>query len=707
MRAYTSVLARVEPTMTFAPATDEPEDRAGADVASRIVQVIEQEVNVRMVRQKLAPTSSYCSTAWIEVGYDPDPRWGEVFIPHEHCLECGDVSAPSQDGTCPECQGQTRVPAMDEQGQPIGEQQPIGKMFYKVRSPFEMYFDLTVPWEEQRELIDETSMSLDAMKDRWPDIADQITPNSLSGSGEHYLDILSVLSGARNEIGRSAMTVPFGRTALGTADRVTETRYWRLPNKQWPKGLLAIVVGQNTVAHVGPLPYGKLGPNGSRIPFLPFFEFPQLLMPVSGMSKTPADDIRAKATQRNIWESLFQLIAQRTSNPVWLNPKGSGIERFTGIPGEILEYNPFGPSPAKPERIPGQGIPAGLLNFFIQCIDHDFEDLASIYDVLRGERPTGVSAGVTIQMLQERANSRFGNMFIQWEDGWCKVTAAAVEIFRQFVTEARMLKIKGKNGMWEVKKFLGSDMSGRVDISAEAGSSVPQTTMAQRADMEQMRNLQIIDPVGDPKMRLKALELFGHKDWAPDFAADSKNAIMENEAFEQIAADQNAAQIIAQVQQQIEQAEQMAAQQGFRDAHVPYPIIVKALGQQGLVVPEVRPVIDGHPTHILEHLDCAKSETALHWPKPVIWLFEQKIAAHKEYDAANRSTPPPRVNVNLKGDLAPNIAAQLAGAPSPEPQAPQDQSTGLLSTPGAVTHVTGGPEAANQEGQFGEMQGQQ
>ena len=89
MAAVISVLARIEPTLNFRPGTDDPEDRATADVAIRAIQVIEDEVSLRVARQSLATHVGLEGGAWIETGYDADPVHGMTLMPDEQCSACG------------------------------------------------------------------------------------------------------------------------------------------------------------------------------------------------------------------------------------------------------------------------------------------------------------------------------------------------------------------------------------------------------------------------------------------------------------------------------------------------------------------------------------------------------------------------------------------------------------------------------------------
>src|SRR3990167_8206147 len=130
------------------------------------------------------------------------------------------------------------------------------------------------------------------------------------------------------------------------------------------------------MAYAGPLPYAAQSPDGTRRPFLPHIFFPQKLVPGSGFAKTVADDLAMKQAQRNRWESIIEACGMRMGSPVWLKPSGANVTNLTGDPGNIVTYNAVGPNAAKPERIPGQGIPLSFIQM-IKVIDESIEELAA------------------------------------------------------------------------------------------------------------------------------------------------------------------------------------------------------------------------------------------------------------------------------------------------------------------------------------------
>lgn len=637
MDAVMSVLSRVEPQLNFRPGSeDEPDDRATADVAVRAIGVVEDEVSIRLTRQILAVWVGLTGIAWLETGYDNDPIHGMTLIDVLACSQCGytePLSDTAEPGDTPDVvPGQpqdtpTAAPPASpmaapaptpcpECGAPMAPSQqeaPRGQMYTDVATVFEMYFDPSiVVWSKQRAYIREKSLPIEESKARWPQIADRIQANVMDNEAGWYADNLPTLAPQIDEAQtRRVLTTPRAQNT-----KVTEEWYWQLPDATYPDGLLAVIIGKNLVAYNGPLPYSAKGENGDRVPFLPHICFPQKLVPGSGYGKTVANDLAAKQAQRNRWESIIEACGMRMGSPVWLKPNGANVTNLTGDPGNIISYNAVGPGAAKPERLPGQPIPIAFIEY-IDRIDKTFEELAATFDVVKGQRPEGVSAGIALQILQERNLSRYGPLFILWEQAWAEWARQALEIFREFATEPRLMRIKGRDGRWQVQKFLGADLQGRVDVMPEAASSNPRSTLLDRAEMEQLAAMGVINP-RDPEMQYKFLEVFGRTSLTPAMALDTKNAFMENEAFSALAADPRISQATP---------DQMTIM-----SQMPYPAIAAALqGEQPpLKIPKVRPSIDDHSIHLREHRNYAKSESYSELPEALQALVEKHIEFHQQ-----------------------------------------------------------------------------
>lgn len=640
MDTFISLLARVEPRLQFPPATDEPDDQATADVCDRIMEVIEDEVNIRYHRQFLAVWNGLTGGVWLETGYDPDPIHGMVpldpmAMPLGAPLE-SQASVTPAPGAPPDAASPLTPPAPT--------MAPRGKMYVDVCSIFEMLFDPSITdWRKQRRYCRQKTVAVDEAKARWPHIAESITPDSLTSPGEFYSESLPTLGTNVDDTNSTRMAGNIGPRLQNT--RVTEQWYWSMPDDTYPRGLLAIIVGRNLLAYKGPVPTTALEADGSRTPFLPHVYFPQKLVPGTAWPKTIADDLAHKQAQRNRFESICEQTAMRMSNPVWLLPEGANVVNITGDPGQVIKYNALGPSPAKPERIPGQNISATLIQM-IEIIDKDFEELAGLFDVLKGSRPAGVSAGIALQLLKERGESRFSPMFILWETSWAEWGRQALEIFREYATEERMLRIQGRDGQWQVQKFMGADLKGRVNVVPEAASSFPKSTLTERAEVEQLVALGALNPVADPEVRYKMLKQYGKLDWIPALAADTKNAMMENEVFERLALNPALQQMPPENTQAMAQILMTNPGQ-----------VAQELAQFGIQLPRVRPNVDDHAVHSREHGEWLKSEHSQKLPMSIQLLAEAHKQQHDQLAA-----------------LAAQAAMSMGGAPAP--------MGGLLSNPG-------------------------
>lgn len=661
MDAVHSVFARIEPQLNFRPAhTDEPEDLASAEVASRVIQTVESEVSVRRLRQELAPWVGLTGGAWIETGYDPDPRHGTRDLQVDSCPACQHVQPPG----APMCEGCGVVGPM----QPDTLTVPLGKMYADVVPIFEMFYDAAITdCTRHRALLREKAVDVDESKERWPAFRDQIAPDVASGPGEGwYMSSLATLGPALDEQ-TSARWMQAGSQSIQNT-KCTERWYSQLPDATYPRGLLAVVVGRRLVVHAGPLPYTRLTERGTQEPFLNYVFFPQKMVPGSANPKTVADDLAVKQAQRNRWESIIEACGMRVGSPVWLRPRGSNAVNLTGEPGQVVDYNSLGPGNLKPERIPGQGLPGSFMEFIVM-IDKAFEEIAATFDVIKGARPEGVSAGIALQILQERGMSRYGSLFILWETAWAEWATQALEIFRAFGTEERVLKIQGPDGAWEVQKFMGSDLTGALDVIAEAGSSMPRSTLLDRAEMEQLVQLGVLNPQ-DPETQFKFLQVYGRTNLLPSMKADTKNAAIENEQFLALARDPMLATITDAEEAALETMQWLE--------------IVQILKGRGIEVPEVLPAIDGHAIHSREHGTWCKQQTFRTLPK----LVRLVASKHKEYHDQL---------------LVQQAQALQGGAPKP-PAMPGGFMQPLGSQPGQQNPMTTSSSPQRLGGDFAEMQ---
>src|SRR6185312_9998644 len=322
------------------PATDDEADIGTAEVGERIREVFYTEA---LVDEKSVDLASWLIATGNVFGiphYDMDESYGMASQPIQDC-ECGEQISPDEitDGTCPLCGSSNMSPAMDEAGNPLVKQYPIGALQLDIASPFEIRGDYRITnIRKWNRFVRQRRYELDWAKEHWPDFKDAIQPDGgTEDVAQYYLDLISNLT--------SSFAVGAGVMSNGPnskAPKVTAYEIYELPTEEFPEGLRAVRLGDaaNTVVEAGPLPseFGAGVKQGQK--FLPLIHWGALRLPGRLWYKSPLDDVVPLQVFRNMVEANIRLSIQRMGNAIWLLPKGCGVDILTGEPGQQVSYNP-------------------------------------------------------------------------------------------------------------------------------------------------------------------------------------------------------------------------------------------------------------------------------------------------------------------------------------------------------------------------------
>jgi hypothetical protein len=388
------------------------------------------------------------------------------------------------------------------------------------------------------------------------------------------------------------------------------------------------IVRDETQGMPGPLPYTTADGN----PLFTWVHIPYERFGGRIWGRSPHDRIIHKNDQLNQTDSLVQLIIQRMSNPVWLEPKGSEVKKFTGEPGLVVKYNPLlAAGNAKPERIEGSNVPHSVIAWRQQQLI-DIETLSGTTDALKGARPAGVEAFSAMQLLVERAQSRFAMVLSERGMGYRQWYKIALEIERAYGPEERFFAVMGPNGTWQNQIFKQSDLTGSVQVIVEDGSQAPKTNLGKRASIQQLQQMGIVNPK-DPDQAYTILKIYGETELMPVLDLDVKSALQEQDAFERWS--QSAESMMA------------AQQQGMMSqayATVADPTTGQPMQAPPMETPFVRKPWQNDPVHLSEHRKWALSDTAtqLFAQRPELEApFAAHLAEH-ETQAMLQSTGMPR-----------------------------------------------------------------
>jgi hypothetical protein len=511
------------------PNGGDPKNIATANTADGLQPLIHEEHEMDRVFRDADFWLIVCGNVFLYSWWNNDEKFGTVPVTHDECLTCGATVAPEEMETgafvCPHCGGMDYSPV-------VVDEVPVGKGETDSVSPFEILLpSMANDFRDVRRVIRMRWRMRAYVEEKYPELATKIqwqkTPS------ERSLSLFKSIA-SQNDLQNTSFFMGASSTTT-SSEGITEYEYWEQPSAQFPKGLFFRVLGDDAPIVVedprestpGPIPT-QTNKGDALWPWNHIgYE------PVGGRlwASGALDPLIQKQDALNQLDSLMQLIVQRMANPIWLEPKGAEVEKFTGEPGLVVKYNMVGTSgQGKPERIDGTGPHASLFTIRDQYL-RDIEEMAGTFDVIKGQKPTGVEAFSALQLLVERSQSRFTTAFNERGEAYRRWYTIALELERAYGPTDRSLAMLGPNRSWSFRHFQNANLQGSVSIVVEDGSNVPKTALGKRAAIEQANTLALINPQ-DPDQQYAILSQFGLSELIPSLDASVKACHREHDAFE-------------------------------------------------------------------------------------------------------------------------------------------------------------------------------
>lgn len=537
LQAIRANFSAVNLAVTVRPAGNDPQSIAAAEVADQMAPLIHEEHMMNQVMREADFWLIATGNACLQVSWDKDVRFNRTFLNKEQCVTCGQILKPQDivaaGHQCPNCGGTMLQPAQNPDGSQMGDWVSFGKGKTRALSPFEyavppnitafdeLPYIIILRWRDKHYY--EANMPEMINKLQW-----EKSPNDRS------LQIFKSLA-LTNDVGTGSQFAYLGAAGAHTVEGVTEYELWLKPTQEFPQGLVMRVAGDTNPVLIespgegipGPIPFKDVENNV----LWPFMHAQYEHMGGRLYGRSALSPLIQKQDQINQIDSLVQLCLQRTANPVWIIPENAGIENLTGEPGLIVKWNVLAAQgQGKPERIGGVEIPSSFFALREQYIK-DIEDLSGAFDIIKGQKPSGVAAFSALQLLVERSQSRFtavfqsrGEMYRQWFN-------FSLELERQFGPQQRTWAVISPNRGYTFKQFDNAQLQGQVSIQLEDGSTVPKTALGKRAAIEQANQLQLLNPT-DPDQRYALLQNFGLSDLSPSLDMHVQAALQLQDEFE-------------------------------------------------------------------------------------------------------------------------------------------------------------------------------
>ena len=545
--SYRSVFQSVQLAAKCRPDGNDPRNIMTAAVADRLEPSIREEHGADNFQREADFWFITLGNVFLHTWWNNNAAPGQKLIAFERCAVCGEASPPDEilnnDNVCPQCkQPGAFSEALDDTGQPIGMEVGKGAGCTDVCSPFEIALPPGyMEFKDISHLIRTRWRTKQYAEAFWePEMVKNIRFDKMPM--ERSLQLLRSLATTADA---SASPMSFGTSgSVSTqSEGIAEFELWLKPSREYAEGLLLRWAGEAQPKLIrmanqgvpGPLPYHDSKGN----PLFPWLHAGYEHMGGRIWARSPLEPLLSKQDQINQLDSLMQLTVQRVANPVWLEPKGAEVKKFTGEPGLVVKYNPMiGGGNAKPERIPGENIPPTVIGLRQQVIQ-DFDTLAGTSDIMKGQRPPNIEAFSALQLLVERSQSRFGPALAERGKLYRGWYGLALELEREFGPDERVFAVLGPNQAWTFEEFRKADLTGAISILIEDGSQTPKTSLGKRAAIEQLNQLGFIDK-NDPEQRYNVLRAFGQTDLLPSLDNDINSALKEQDAFERWANDPSA-----------------------------------------------------------------------------------------------------------------------------------------------------------------------
>ena len=582
VQALRAMFTAIKFGVNVRPNGTSPEAVSTAATCDELAPVLHDAHNMNGVQSEFDFWLCTLGNAFFHTFVDYDLKYGAILDFVEQCVACGQESKSSElaktKGICPDCQGTQFENVIDPKtGAPLQKRSPKGQPVTIPLSPLELAFPNDyarfddLPYVVRMRWRTKTYFkNHPTLKDLVEKIVWQKAPSDRS------LQIFKSLS-MYNDLGVTPVYITDTMGGDNSQDGITEFETWMKPCDKYPDGLVFRVYGDANpvVAHLedeesipGPLPYKDAEGN-------PLFTFAHAGYDSVGgriLASSPLDVIIQKQDQLNQLDSNIQLTVSRMSNPVWLEPKGMEIERLTGMPGLVIKYNwQIGGGNAKPERLEGVGPHPSLFQLREQYLK-DIEELAGTFDIIKGQKPTGIEAFSALQLLVERSQSRFAGVFTSRGDAYKQWYSFAIELEREFGPDERTKFTLEPGRTWTYQTFKRAQLKGSVGVVVEDGSNIPKTSLGFRAAIEHASQLGMLN-MQDPDTQYEGLKSFGLTRMVPTLDINVQSALQKQHAFEQWVANEKAQQMSMQQTEQAttEYEQTLAATPPSPDGSVPPP----------------------------------------------------------------------------------------------------------------------------------------
>lgn len=520
-------LLKAKPRISVRPNTQTARDKTAAKLATLVSQTMSERLGDEENDEYAASVLVGFGTVFAKDYWDTS-YVSLVKVPRM-------IEQPVLDPLTGAATGTQLVEAMDENGQPIVDEVPLGDVNSDIIEPYRIAIDpLAMSLHKARWIMEYSIQPLDWIRTVYGKqepgytgrVDEVLAESQLNNSMRRFFQ-LKTSSGVKN-----GMMVDQGGASADTSIENTAVvkEYYERPTQTYPKGRL-IVVANNIPLYVGDSPCE--GPDLGD--WHPYSECRWELVPGRFWAKSPLDDGAEIQKKLNSIDATVILTRKTMAIPQKLIPLGIGVEpgSWTGRPGLEKFYRADGANGAKPEVIQAAGVHESV---FVERekTKEDFKEITGAIDILKGDRPPGVTAASALSMLYEVGTGKLFPVLGRWKrfkecSGKKRLRLIANKYKEPRPDFIRALMLKNQElSEQEINNFIGSDLYDNCNVVIEAGSNIPKLQAAEQALLLEVAATGSL-ALEQPANRSEFNERLGIAGFDNDVGPDTRRAEWEND----------------------------------------------------------------------------------------------------------------------------------------------------------------------------------
>jgi hypothetical protein len=309
---------------------------------------------------------------------------------------------------------------------------------------------------------------------------------------------------------------------------------YEAPTSKYPKGRLIVVANGKTL-YAGDSPCE--GPEQGD--WHPYSECRWELLPGRFWGKGPVDDGVEIQKAINSIDAVITLTRKTMAIPQKLIPIGCGVSpgQWTGRPGQEIFYRPD-PSGVGPSASPPMGVDQQVFAERAQRVE-DLKSVTGAIDILKGDRPPGVTAASALNLLYEVGTGKLFPILDRWkafvESSQKKQLKSMAKGYKEPRPEfIKLLRMKNTElSEEEISHFIGSDLFDNFNVVVEAGSNVPKLQAAKQAALQEAAQTGALN-LDLPANRMEFQRQMGISGFDNDIGPDTRRAEWENDLLDNV-----------------------------------------------------------------------------------------------------------------------------------------------------------------------------